>query len=197
MKWLKSVLIAFAVSWLSACSDSDVLVVDRSATILALGDSLTVSKGHAGTTYPQYLENFTGLKVIAAGISGEQTPETLKRIAPLLSQHQPSAVIILIGGNDFLRNKPAAQVRSNIARMIETAQSQGVAVLLVAVPQKSLFLSDAALYSELGEQYNIPVVTDTLSDLLSDNQYKSDAIHLNDAGYRALAKSISEHIKVN
>ena len=38
---------------------------------------------------------------------------------------------------------------NNLATMIEAAQAQGIKVLLVAVPAKSLMLSDAPIYAEL------------------------------------------------
>lgn len=78
--------------------------------------------------------------------------------------------------------------------MIEQAQSHGVTVLLIAVPQKSLFLSPSPIYAELAHEYNLVLIEESLSDLLSRSSHKSDAIHLNDIGYLALAKAIFEKI---
>ncbi|MFY8274782.1 GDSL-type esterase/lipase family protein [Pseudoalteromonas sp. SSDWG2] len=183
--------------FLTACSDDSGLVsVSSDATVLAFGDSLTVSVGAKRTTYPKQLANLTGLTVIASGVSGEQTQQGLARLPAALDAHQPDVLVLLEGGNDFLRNQRPARVKANLAAMIELAQAQGIAVILVAVPQKSLFLSDAPLYQELAQQYGIPVVANTPSELLADNDYKSDQIHLNDQGYQRLAESIAEHIRV-
>ena len=74
--------------------------------------------------------------------------------------------------------------------MIELAQVRSIAVVLIAVPQKSLFLSPATLYSELAETYDVMLLEEALTDLLKTRSMKSDTIHLNDAGYRALAETI-------
>lgn len=78
--------------------------------------------------------------------------------------------------------------------MIEQAQAKRIPVLLVAVPQKSLFLSPSPIYAELAKEYQLVLVEDALSGLLKSPSKKSDAIHLNDAGYLALAQAIYQAI---
>lgn len=99
-------------------------------------------------------------------------------------------VSLLEGGNDILRNKSAQNIKQNLAAMIELAQSNGVQVGLIGVPEKKLFSKVAPLYEELAEQYNVAFADDLLADLLRENKYKSDAIHLNSQGYRVMAESI-------
>ncbi|MBS3797683.1 MULTISPECIES: GDSL-type esterase/lipase family protein [unclassified Pseudoalteromonas] len=193
---MKLWLVPILVFILSACSEPAHIELNRDAKVLAFGDSLTVSVGAKHSSYPKELAQLTGLEVIASGVSGEQTHQGLARLRETLTEHQPGVLVLLEGGNDFLRNKQSHSVKSNLAAMIELAHGQGVEVILVAVPQKSLFLSDAPLYQELAEQYQVALVADTLSDLLGDSQYKSDQIHLNDKGYRLLAEAVAEQIKV-
>lgn len=79
--------------------------------------------------------------------------------------------------------------------MIELAQSQGVTVLLIAVPQKSLFLTASPIYAELAQEYQLVILEETLSDLLASPSKKSDAIHLNDAGYQVLAEAVYQLLR--
>jgi acyl-CoA thioesterase-1 len=46
---------------------------------------------------------------------------------------QPQILIVAFGANDGLRGVPIPQVRANLAKIIETAQARGVAVLLVGI----------------------------------------------------------------
>jgi acyl-CoA thioesterase-1 len=180
---------------LQSCQEVSIAPLSPNATVVAFGDSLTAGVGASRLQdYPSQLANLSGLNVINAGVSGETTREGAKRLPTVLAKHSPELLILLEGGNDFLRNQPKAATKANLAAMIEQAQSQGVTVLLVAVPQKSLFLSPSPIYAELAEEYQLILIEDELSDLLGSSSKKSDAIHLNDSGYLALAKAIFEKI---
>ena len=158
---------------------------------MAFGDSLTYGKGASEDgDYPAVLAELTGFKVINAGVSGETTSQGLTRLAELLVGETPDLLILLEGGNDFLRNHDIAKTKANLAQMIELAQAKSIPVVLIAVPQKSIFLSSATLYSELAETYDVMLLEDVLTDLLKTRSMKSDTIHLNDAGYRALAETV-------
>ena len=163
--------------------------------ILSFGDSLTQGVGASrGKDYPNQLAQIVGRSVVNAGISGETTEGGKRRFAEVLEQNQPDVVVLLEGGNDFLRNVPRAQTKANLGAMIEMAQARDIKVLLVAVPAKSLMLSDALIYQELADQYHVPLLSDTISDLLGDRSVKSDTIHLNDTGYKKLAIAIAKKL---
>ncbi|WP_041416078.1 arylesterase [Shewanella halifaxensis] len=180
---------------LQACSGACIPALPENARVLAFGDSLTYGIGASkGQDYPSQLASMSGFDVINAGVSGETTTGGAARLGTLLDKHSPELLILLEGGNDFLRNHPTMTTKSNLAAMIEMAQSKQIPVLLVAVPQKSLFLSASPIYEELAEQYQLVLVEDVLSHLLKSPSKKSDAIHLNDAGYLALANAIYQAI---
>ena len=177
--------------FISACSGPKLEPLSASAEIMAFGDSLTYGKGASeGGDYPAVLAELTGLRVINAGVSGETTSQGLTRLAELLVRETPDLLILLEGGNDFLRNHDIAKTKTNLAQMIELAHAKSIPVVLIAVPQKSIFLSSAALYSELADTYNVMLLEEALTDLLKTRSMKSDTIHLNDAGYRALAETV-------
>jgi len=183
--------ILIALLCLAACSAKPLLPLDSTDSILAFGDSLTAGYGASKeTAYPAVLERLSGLNVINAGISGETTHQGLKRFADTLDKHSPSLVILLEGGNDILQNQNLNETKSNLAAMIEIAQTQEIPVLLIGVPEKNLFSSAAPLYQELADQYNLVFSKDLMASLLKAPDLKSDTVHLNEAGYAKMAKEI-------
>ena len=166
------------------------------ATILAFGDSLTHGNGAgAGQSYPALLEELLGVRVVNAGVPGEESAAGRKRLPGVLEKAQPQLVILIHGGNDFLRRLDVAQTKQNLRAMIEACRLQGADVVLAGVPQVGLFLSPAPFYAELAKEYRLPYLEDTLSDILKDRSLKSDAIHPNAAGYRQLAEALAGLIR--
>jgi len=182
---------------LNGCENNKLNPLSDDAVILAFGDSLTYGVGAKGKTYPQALEGLSGYKVINAGISGETTSQGVKRFQLMLDKHSPELVILLEGGNDILRNNSAKTTKQNLARMIEMSQKNGSQLILIGVPKKSLFSDSAAFYIELAEQYNLVFDEALLADLLRSPKDKSDAIHLNSAGYQKLAQGIYQLMQDN
>mgnify|MGYP003644460461 FL=1 len=181
---------------LQACTDPDYLTpIPEDGVILAFGDSLTVGVGVGDTdSYPAVLTQLSGRKVIGAGVSGEETSQGLKRLPTVIDEVNPSLMILLLGGNDILRNRNMQNTKQNLSAMIEIAHARGVQVVLIGVPEKKIFSDVAPLYEELAEQYNLLHLDDLLSQLLRDNEYKSDAVHLNQQGYRVMAESIHKSL---
>lgn len=183
---------------LPGCSEPRLKQISPGGTILAFGDSLTAGVGASQPeSYPAVLAELSGRSVINAGVSGEVTADGLQRLPGLLSQHEPELLILLEGGNDILRNQPSARVLSNLAQMIELARANDVPVVLIGVPEKNLFSSSAPLYKELAEQYDVVFEGKLLGSLLRTASYKSDPIHLNAKGYRAMAEGIYELLADN
>ncbi|SFC61179.1 GDSL-type esterase/lipase family protein [Pseudoalteromonas denitrificans] len=179
-----------------ACSEVSLKPLSDSSTIVAFGDSLTYGKGvPKEDSYPSVLAQLTHLKVINTGISGETTGKGLMRFETVIHKYNPQLIILLEGGNDFLRNKPKVQTQNNLAKMIEMAQARDIEIILVAVPQKSIFLTPSIIYQELAQKYNLVLLEDIITDLLKNNQYKSDQIHFNKLGYQKLAQRIYQELK--
>lgn len=107
--------------------------------ILVLGDSLSAEYGLArGTGWVALLEKRLvqekiTASVVNASVSGETTSGGRSRLAALLAQHQPSVVVLELGGNDALRGLPLKNTQDNLAWMVEAAQKAGAKVLLVGM----------------------------------------------------------------
>ena len=111
----------------------------RPQVILVLGDSLSAEYGlPRGTGWVALLEKRLAQEEIAAtvvnaSVSGETTSGGRSRLAALLTQHQPSQVVIELGGNDALRGLPLKNTEENLTWMVQTAQKSGAKVLLVGM----------------------------------------------------------------
>ena len=162
------------------------------AVILAFGDSLTYGTGASrAQSYPAYLEELTGHRVINAGVPGELSSQGVRRLPALLEQHRPGLLILCHGGNDLLRKVNEAELRRNLSTMIDMTRQRGISVVLVGVPRPALlFMDTAPLYQEIAAQYRIPLENTILTDLESDAALKSDQTHPNGDCYQALAKAI-------
>jgi len=177
------------------CSSSDSLdplaPLSPGATILAFGDSLTEGYGApSGNAYADYLSSMTGHPVFNAGVSGEISENGLDRFVEVLDEANPELIILCHGGNDILRNLPMADLSANLRGMIAEAQSRGIQIVLLGVPEKGLILSAAPVYAEIASATGVPYMAGLVPEVLSDDDLKSDLVHPNAKGYRVMAEGI-------
>jgi acyl-CoA thioesterase-1 len=114
-------------------------VLAEAPRILILGDSLSAGYGVAledgwvALLQARLAESGYGYEVINASISGDTTQGGLSRLPRALALHEPSVVIIELGGNDGLRGIPVPVMRENLSRMTDLAREAGAEVLLLGV----------------------------------------------------------------
>lgn len=190
-KWI----IGFALLCCLGCHKTAAMLskLPDDAVILAFGDSLTYGTGASSQhDYPHILAQLIGHEVINAGVPGEISGEGRQRLPALLDEYHPGLLILIHGGNDILRQIPADQTRDNLKAMIAEAKQRNISVVLIGVPKFGLvFLHSAEFYAELAKSENVPSDLESLPDILSSNELKSDTIHPNDQGYQRLAENIA------
>src|SRR5712671_7418362 len=107
--------------------------------ILVYGDSLSSAYGVPqsagwvallGERLKQLKSNYT---VVNASTSGETSAGGAARIGRVLASTQPAIVIVELGANDGLRGLPVAQMKSNLAAIVQAAKRQGARVILVGM----------------------------------------------------------------
>jgi acyl-CoA thioesterase-1 len=109
------------------------------AKILVLGDSLSAEYGlQRGSGWVALMEKRIAAEklnatVVNASISGDTTSGGRSRLPSLLAQHQPSVVVIELGGNDALRGLPLNMTQDNLLAMAEAAQASGAKVLFAGM----------------------------------------------------------------
>jgi acyl-CoA thioesterase I len=176
--------------------------IPQGATVLVLGDSLSFGTGaNEGEDYPTLLAKNTGWQMINAGVPGDTSAGGLQRLPDLLAEHQPKLLIVELGGNDLLRQVPKSQTISNLKAILAQAKAQNIPSVLVAIPEISALraaigqLSDHPLYEEIAKETGTVLIADVFSEVLSDNDLKSDQIHANAKGYAEVSRKISEQLK--
>src|SRR5690606_5604901 len=123
------------------------------------------------------------------GVPGNTTADGLARIEEVL-ELEPSVVILLLGGNDYLRQVPPATTFANLSAIIERLQADGVAVLLAGVRGGLIRDNFADQFKELADRYGTAYVHDVLDDTLGVEGYMADQVHPNDAGYHVIADRV-------
>lgn len=157
----------------------------RADTVLVMGDSLSAAYGidpQAG--WVNLLKQRLGdeHEVVNASISGETTSGGSGRLPDILGQYHPDIVLLELGGNDGLRGLSPQQMQVNLAKMIERSQEKGAEVLLLGIeipPNYGPAYTDAfrAVFTELAQDYEVPLLPFLLEGVDVDSMLQSDGIH--------------------
>jgi len=173
--------------------------------ILVLGDSLSAEYGLArGTGWvallqKQLAKDKPGAEVINASISGDTTSGGRSRLPALLKRHQPSHVIIELGGNDALRGLPTAMTQANLLAMTQQAQATGAKVLLLGMQMPPNYGSEMArqfeaAYAGVAASQKAALVPFFLKGVGDDPDplkwFQADRIHPNEAAQPRLLGNV-------
>jgi len=165
-------------------------------TIVCFGDSLTEGVGaEPGDAYPTVLSRLLGMRVLNAGRRGNTTAQALARIHGSVLSQDPRLVILLLGGNDFLRQVPARETRTNLKEIVRQIQGHGAMVAIAGI--KLGFFTDeyGPLFEETAAELGAFYIPQVMKGIFNDAKLRSDQIHPNSAGYRLMAERIAERIK--
>ncbi|CAK7004749.1 GDSL-type esterase/lipase family protein [Saezia sanguinis] len=195
---------AGCAGFLGACArpNPPLATVLSGSTVLALGDSLTFGTGASPeTSYPAVLAQITGWNVINAGIPGEVSARTLRRLPRLLEKYNPHLVLTCIGTNDFFTRLPEDSIYANIFNICERIKTASTQQMLIAVPDfirnpKMIPpLEDAPMYQRIAQALDIPLQQGALAQVLMQPGLRSDAIHANAKGYALFAQLIAQSLR--
>ena len=160
--------------------------------VLVVGDSISAEYGLArGTGWVALLERKLAAekinaKVINASISGDTTSGGRSRLAALLKQHQPTHVVLELGGNDALRGLPLQMSRDNLETMARAAKAAGAKGMIVGmqVPPNygARYTQDfAALFANVAKAEGAALVPFLLAGVADSPQaeklFQPDRIH--------------------
>jgi len=74
-----------------------------------------------------------GLPVINTASAGDTTAEALAAISDAVWIKIPRLVIVLLGGNDFLRQVARQETQKNLEEIVQRIQAQGAMVAIAGV----------------------------------------------------------------
>ncbi len=102
-------------------------------------------------------------KVVNASISGDTSAGGQARLPALLAAHKPAVVVLELGGNDGLRGQPPAQLRQNLASMVDQSRQAGAKVLLLGMQLPPNYgvrytTAFAKVYEELAKDKQVALV---------------------------------------
>jgi len=156
--------------------------------IVCFGDSLTFGTGaRSGMDYPSQLSLMIGLPVINEGVPGDTTAMALNRLDDLL-EHQPSIVLLTLGGNDLKNGISREEAFRNLELIINRIQDVGALVVLGGLEIRFHGRGFGKAYEELGKEAGAVLVPDVLLDIIENRNLMSDVIHPNREGYTIMAQ---------
>ena len=162
--------------------------------IVAFGDSLIEGYGSTqGNDFVSVLSKKLNKPIVNLGISGNTTAEGMTRLDEVFN-YNPGTVILLLGGNDYIRRVPKEETFANLRQMIFTLQSKGVFVVLLGVRGGAITDGYKGPFESLARDMGVAFVPDVLSGLIGDARYMSDVVHPNDEGYKKIAEKVYDTV---
>jgi acyl-CoA thioesterase I len=159
--------------------------------IVAFGDSLVQGVGASSdsTNFVAVLSRRIGKPIVNLGVSGNTTEDGLKRLGEL-DRYKPKVVIVLLGGNDYLKKVPIDTTFNNLEKIIKNIQSRGAVVLLLGVRGGVVTDKFDERFEDLADKTGSAYVSNVLDGLITKNEFMSDAIHPNNTGYAKIATRV-------
>ncbi len=188
------------------CNQPRLERADRERPIVCVGDSLTDGLLPDGG-YPDQLRDMVDLPVINEGFSGIATSQGLDLMSRVL-KHQPSIVVIELGGHDFLKGRSRQSTKANLLQMIDQCRAAGAEVVLMEIPRGFILDPFASLEREIAYEKDVQLVADTwlrqvvlMSPIappgmwMPNSRLSDDGIHSNTRGSRTIARHVAHAIQ--
>ena len=158
--------------------------------IIAFGDSLVEGAGSTdGNDFVSVLSRKIGRPIINLGHAGDTTADGIARINQL-DTYNPQVVLLLLGGNDYLKKIPVPDTRKNLATLIQNIHARGAIVLLLGVRGGLLMDHFDTEFENVRDTYHTAFVSNVLEGLWGNMQYMSDTLHPNNIGHEIIAERI-------
>lgn len=167
-------------------------------TIITLGDSL--ANGYGVSENDSFaIKTALNLRkrAIKRGIDGEVSAGLLSRIDSELNSQNLAAIIISIGGNDFLRKIDKATTERNIREIVRKAKAKNTCVVLLGVPDGllgGLTGGVSSIYIDIAKSEGILLEKSAMPKILKQHSLKIDEIHPNSDGHAIIAENIAKLI---
>lgn len=175
--------------------------------IICLGDSLTSGLPGVGG-YPPELMSILHQPVENFGREGFTTEDAFA-LLPQIEQSQPSAIVIELGGHDFLKGKSRRETKQNLLHVIEQCKLTGGRVILCEIPRGFIVDPFYGLEREIAREQRVQLIPDSMIRklvLLSPYappglwlpkrfRFSDDGLHPNPRGNQMLAAVIAKYVR--
>ena len=190
-------IVAVVVVFLLWPRDQKNIALDKNLKIIAFGDSLVQGVGASkGNDLVSRLSGKIGINIINAGVSGNTTADGLARLQKDVLDKKPDVVILLLGGNDALRQISVEQTFSNLENIVNQIKLSGAKVLLLGVRGGVAFIGKNydPEFEKLAKKTQVVLVPDVLDGVFGNKQLMFDTVHPNDLGYEKIANKILKYL---
>jgi acyl-CoA thioesterase-1 len=176
-------------------------------TVVALGDSLTAGYGLAAQEgFVAQLQAWldaegAAVEVRQAGVSGDTTAGGLARLDWALGE-DADAVIVALGGNDFLRGVEPSESAANLRGILERTEARGLPVLLVGINASGQYGADFeaafdGMYRTLAAEFDALLEPDWFEALRGvplGQVMQPDGIHPNAQGVARIVEQLGPRV---
>lgn len=177
----------------------------RKTVILVVGDSLSAEYGlRRGAGWVALLEKKLteeklAAQVVNASVSGDTTSGGRARLPGLLARHQPTHVVIELGGNDALRGLPLASTEDNLVQMTQLSRQAGAKVLLIGMQVPPNYGQDygkafASTFVRVAAQQQTALVPFLLMGVAdgpnAERLFQADRIHPNEDAHPKMLDNV-------
>ncbi len=170
-------------------------IQSQGTSIVAFGDSLVQGVGATeGNDFITLLEQKVAEPIVNLGKSGDTTESAIGRIDTIW-EHDPKIVIVLLGGNDYLRRVPIETTFTNLDTIVKEIHSHGAAVLLLGVRGGLIRDTYNSRFTDFAKSHGVGFVPNVLDDIIGNKELMSDTIHPNDKGYILVTNKIAPELK--
>ena len=159
--------------------------------ILLIGDSLSAGYGleqaqaWVHLLQNKYREDNKPVTIINTAISGQTTDNALLKIDAWLDTHQPSHVLIELGGNDGIRGFPVKLLQKHLTELVTKSQQYGAKVALMEIqippnlgPRYRKMFTDS--YTKVTNQTGAHLMAYFMTDVALDSSLMlNDNLHPN------------------
>ena len=182
-------------------------LIRSEAVLVCAGDSLTsgVDLRSDAQTYVARLRSHLPCTVINAGVGGNRAADLLKRIERDVLSQRPAAVLVFIGGNDYLDGTPRGQLAAALDAIVARIVGTGARVVLVEVPSGIIWNPYAGVIRDVANKYGAVLVPESWLrwwfsiELVARDRLAEpltlDGIHLSPAGATKVANWLEPYLR--
>jgi acyl-CoA thioesterase-1 len=173
--------------------------------VLAFGDSLYAGYGlDRGQSLPDAIQtrlrrDGINATIVNAGVSGDTSAAGRQRLGFVLDNlpRKPDVVLLGLGGNDVLRQIPAAETRANMTAMLDELRKRGLPVVLTGMKAPPNLGADYVaafdgIWPDLARRDRAGLYPFILDGVIGDPALmQADRVHPNAAGVDRIADRVT------